>query len=1086
MDSTLIAPALAKLYAESDEHSLIITPSYERASKLAESLGFFTDRKILLLPDGNPFLFRFEAKSREELDDRLRALIALRREEPVAIVASASAVLKKMLPPGIFNSQSAEFHVSRKYVDRDIREKMVEMGYERVPFVEATGEYSARGDILDIYPADTRYPVRLEFFGDELEGVRFFDPDTQKSIKKLDGFTLYPAAEFLPTEEMRARAKRRCENNNELAVEIETMTNRQLLENYIEYFTDTPFYLTDYLPAGAAVILDDPMRLIESVTFEANEAERDLGDVTKIFSGNKTIIFTRDGKIPPEYTGTSAVAAGLLTYEYHAKTTPLMGGSLDLLCSELRRYLNEDYEVTIVASSDNRYESLGAFLADNDFTDRVTLTRGSLAAGIELTSEKKVWLFDGDIFRTSKTKRRLKSMDDRRPIRAFTELEPGDYVVHEIHGIARFDGIEQKIVQDVRRDYLKLSYAGGDIIYVPVDMMRNVQKYIGGGEEGPKLNRLAGSEWKRVKARAKAAIANMASELVELAAARKQSPGYAFSPDTVWQREFEDRFPYEETGDQLRAIASVKADMERPEAMERLLCGDVGYGKTEVALRAVFKCVCDGKQAAVLVPTTILAGQHFKTFTQRFEDFPFRVEMLSRFRNVAEQKRIVSDLARGAVDVVIGTHRILSSDVKFRDLGFLVVDEEQRFGVRDKEKIKKLKNNIDVLSMTATPIPRTLHMSLMGIRDMDVIEEPPENRYPVQTYVAEESDEIIRETILRELGRGGQVYAVTSRINHIDRIVSDITRLAPSAGIAIGHGRMNERELEDVMIDFVDGKYDVLISTSIIESGIDIPNVNTILIFDADRFGLSQLYQLRGRVGRTNRVAFAYLLHTKGKMLSEAAEKRLRTIRDFTEFGAGFKIAIRDLEIRGAGDMLGSSQHGHMAAVGYEMYLRLVEDAVSAAGGVAPEPEPAEVHITIDAPAYIPAYYIEDESAKLQVYRNISLAQSAEDESGIINELDDRFGAVPESVKNLIAVARIRYCAERLGIVRVTENGSDMLFTFADADGITQEMEEVITDGGDGSARISRGRQAVIKLFAPTGRERLRRSLDLLCDIINK
>ncbi|MDR2611174.1 MAG: transcription-repair coupling factor, partial [Clostridiales Family XIII bacterium] len=622
---------------------------------------------------------------------------------------------------------------------------------------------------------------------------------------------------------------------------------------------------------------------------------------------------------------------------------------------------------------------------------------------------------------------------------------------------ARFEGIEQKMVQGVRRDYLKLLYAEGDTMYVPVDMMKNVQKYIGGGEEHPKLNRLSSPEWKKTKARAKAAIAEMASELVELAAFRKSAPGFAFAPDTPWQREFEDKFPYEETGDQLKAIESVKRDMEKPEAMDRLLCGDVGYGKTEIALRAVFKCVDNGKQAAILVPTTILAGQHFKTFTDRFDGFPFNVEVLSRFRSAAEQKRTVSAIERGTADIIIGTHRLLSKDVKFHDLGLLIIDEEQRFGVRDKEKIKRIKQNIDVLSMTATPIPRTLHMSLMGIRDMDVIEEPPEDRYPVQTYVSEESDEVVRETIVRELGRGGQVYAVTPRIDMIDRVAADIMRLAPDARVAVGHGRMRERELEDVMIDFVAGEYDVLISTTIIESGIDIPNVNTILIFDADRFGLSQLYQLRGRVGRTNRVAFAYLLHRKGKALTEVSEKRLRTIRDFTEFGAGFKIAVRDLEIRGAGNLLGAQQHGHMAAIGYDLYARLVEDAIAAVGGAAPEPEKPEVFIDVDIPAYIPDYYIEDESAKLQAYRNISLARSAEDERDIIGELADRFGPVPESVKNLIAVARVRSAAEQLGVTRVTEYGGDLL--------------------------LMRGRETVAKVFAPTGRERLNKSLESMAQM---
>jgi transcription-repair coupling factor (superfamily II helicase) len=1116
----------AELLEQAGTHTLIITPSFERASKLAESLSFFTEKRVLLLPDAEPFLLSYEAKSRGELDDRLRALAALRRDEPVVIVCSASAALKKMLPPDCFYRHVREFQVSSIYNDSAVREELSAGGYERTPFAEASGEYSVRGDIIDIYPADTVSPVRLEFFGDELDSLRFFDPDTQKSIRKLDSFTLYPAADFLPDERMCARASEMllaeyeaaagrlagtaAENAREKGAELaglaENLDNRQLLENYIAYFTDSTAVIADYFPSGSVVFIDDPSRIVDVMRLREEEAARDFesllesgaaapldfgvfrsdDDRARVFASESAVFFTPEGRLPAEAGGVSAASDGLATCEYTAKPTPLMGGSLELLRSELNRYIKEGFEITIVCSSDDRYESLQSFLTDNEFTGRVSIAKGRLASGIELTSEKRVWLFDGDIFKTAKSRKRLRSMDDRKPLRAFTELETGDYVVHEIHGIARYEGIEQKTIQGVRRDYLKLAYAAGDLIYVPVDMMKNVHKYIGGGDEAPKLHKLKGSEWKNAKARAKAGIVEMAAELVELAAQRQARPGYAFSPDTVWQGEFEDLFPYEETGDQLRAIESVKRDMEKPEAMERLLCGDVGYGKTEVALRAVFKCVCDGKQAAILVPTTILANQHFKTFSARFENFPFKVEMLSRFRTAAEQKKIVAELERGTVDVIIGTHRLLSKDVKFRDIGLLIIDEEQRFGVRNKEKIKQLKQNIDVLSMTATPIPRTLHMSLMGIRDMDVIEEPPEDRYPVRTYMMEESDEIVRETILRELDRGGQIYAVTSRIERIDRIAADIARLVPSVSIAAGHGRMNESELEDVMADFVEGKYDVLVSTTIIESGIDIPNVNTILIFDADRFGLSQLYQLRGRVGRTNRVAFAYLLHTKGKVLTEIAEKRMRTIRDFAEFGAGFKIAIRDLEIRGAGNLLGSQQHGHMAAIGYEMYLQLVEEAIAAVAGNAVEKSETETFISIDEPAYIPDYYIEDEPAKLQAYRTISLARSADDEESIVSELADRFGPVPESVKNLLLVARLRFLAERLGITRITQNGGDMLFSFDAAQAASIDRAEAVIGGrDDGSLRFNRGNPAIIRLFAPAGNARLRRSIALLCDILN-
>jgi transcription-repair coupling factor (superfamily II helicase) len=589
---------------------------------------------------------------------------------------------------------------------------------------------------------------------------------------------------------------------------------------------------------------------------------------------------------------------------------------MDFLEAELRRYVGLDFAVTIVCSTEERLANLRDFL-DRTELSRISLARGNLSCGVEFPDEKTVYLWDGDIFRAPKSRRPAGGTSrggdkNAAPIRAFTDIKKGDYVVHENHGIGKFLGIEQLEIQSVRKDYLKIKYAGDDALYIPVEQMSLVQKYIGGGEEEPKISKLSSGEWKKAKAKAKKDIANMARDLLALSADRKAVSGYAFSEDTVWQREFEERFPYEETQDQLRSIASIKRDMEKPVPMDRLLCGDVGYGKTEVAARAVFKCVADGKQAAVLVPTTILANQHYTTFKQRFADFPFETEMLSRFRTAAQQAEIAERVKKGSVDIIIGTHRLLSKDIVFKDLGLLVVDEEQRFGVRHKERIKALKKNVDVLTLSATPIPRTLHMSLLGVRDMDLIEEPPEDRYPVQTYVVEQTNEIIRETIRRELDRGGQVYVVFNRIKGIRRVAAEIKALVPEAEIAVGHGQMNERELENVMMDFIERRYGVLVSTAIIESGIDIPNVNTILVMDADRFGLSQLYQLRGRVGRSNRMAYAYLLYRRDKVLSEAAEKRLRAIREFTEFGAGFRIAMRDLEIRGAGNLLGMEQHGHM------------------------------------------------------------------------------------------------------------------------------------------------------------------------------
>ncbi|MDR0595916.1 MAG: transcription-repair coupling factor, partial [Clostridiales Family XIII bacterium] len=669
----------------------------------------------------------------------------------------------------------------------------------------------------------------------------------------------------------------------------------------------------------------------------------------------------------------------------------------------------------------------------------VAFVRGELASGIEITTARRVWLWDGEIFKAGRAaKRRRSYKGDGAAIGSFSDIAPGDFVVHEAHGIGKYEGLDRLEIQGASKEYLKIRYSGGDHLYVPVEQMSLIQKYIGGGEARPRVNKLSGSEWKRAKARVRADIAHMAAGLAALAAERRMAKGHAFTPDTEWQREFEDRFPYDETDDQLKAIESIKADMEKPSPMERLLCGDVGYGKTEVALRAVFKCAADGKQAAVLVPTTLLASQHYATFKERFEDFPFTVEMLSRFRSAGEQKKIARGIAGGGIDIVIGTHRMLSSDIAFKDLGLLVIDEEHRFGVAHKEKIKTLRKNVDVLSLTATPIPRTLHMSLLGVRDMDLIEEPPEDRYPVQTYVMAESPDIIRETVRREIDRNGQVFAVVSRIASIDRVVREITRLVPGARVAVGHGQMDEAALDSTMSDFIAGSCDVLVSTTIIESGIDIPNANTVLVFDADRFGLSQLYQIRGRVGRANRMAFAYLLHKAGKQLSEVAEKRLRTIREFTEFGAGFRIAMRDLEIRGAGNLLGPEQHGHMAAVGYELYCRMVDEAVRAiengepregdAGDSENAPaQAAEPKLDIGVDAFIPESYIEDEADRLEIYHRIARVSSADEAVWMSDELGDRYGHVPRAVLALIRVSLARALAAAAGVERVRAGSMEEL-----------------------------------------------------------
>ncbi|MBR4142662.1 MAG: transcription-repair coupling factor, partial [Firmicutes bacterium] len=658
-----------------------------------------------------------------------------------------------------------------------------------------------------------------------------------------------------------------------------------------------------------------------------------------------------------------------------------------------------------------------------------------------------LYLSEADIFVHTKSQSRRKKSKGRE-IKAFTDIKKGDYVVHEAHGVGRFVGIEKLTVDGSQRDYLKIRYAGEDVLYVPVDQMESIQKYVGSESVAPKINRLSGGDWQKTKARAKAAIRDMAEDFLRLSAQRQMTPGYAFGPDSAWQKEFEDAFPFEETADQLRAAEEIKKDMQASSAMDRLLCGDVGYGKTEVAARAIFKCLEEGKQAAVLVPTTILANQHYHTFLERFKDYPFNVEMLSRFRTEKQQEKVLKGLQTGDVDLVVGTHRLLSGDVKFKDLGLLVVDEEQRFGVEHKEAIKKLKTNVDVLTLSATPIPRTLHMSLIGVRDMSVLEEPPEDRYPVQTYVMEQDDLMVADAIRRELGRGGQVYVVYNRVSSIQTVARKIRELVPEANVVVGHGQMGERELEDVMMKFLEGEYNVLVATTIIESGLDIPNVNTMIIMDADRFGLSQLYQLRGRVGRSNRMAYAYLVYKKDKVLSEVAEKRLRAIREFTEFGAGFRVAMRDLELRGAGNILGVEQSGHMLSVGYELYCKLVEETVrELQGGAAEEAQPeADTSVELGIPAFLPESYVADELTRLSMYKRIAAITSEEDKFEVTDELLDRFGDLPKPAENLLDIAFIRYMASKCGVSKVALQHRKLVLLFEEKNCLGPELFAALMD----------------------------------------
>ena len=1094
-----IAPFIAESRQGKDGQCLIVVPTLNRARRLQIDLSFFNaDEPIYILPPDEDSAIAYEAKSNDALLERMRVLRALTSGERCTVIAPVTGAVKKLPPKETFTENVIELQMGQDVDLTQLREQLALLGYERATMIEARGEYSMRGGIIDIFTPEGEDPCRIELFDTEIDSIRTFDIETQRSVENLQQLTIYQCAQIIRDPEVFDRASGRIERAYNRAIKklhagehseeaknragalekrrdqlleyINGMINLQYLEQFLGYFYDETAYIWDYME-DPQIVIDDPARILETMEAVVKERNYDITDILDSGRGIKEDFaafsdqddFFRIYKLVPErdlectiFTpfvmtirgGKERADDPPLTElkQVATRQMPAYDGHMDQLKADIEGYIARGFDVRIVCSTDDRRKNMLEFVQHEDFNDRVLPGRASaghvrvesgiLSGGMELTDSKLCYIWEGDVFGGSrKSKRRLRTARSGSPIKSFADVQKGDYVVHESHGIGKFAGLEQLVVQGIKQDFLRVEYAGTDMLYIPVDQLDSLQKYIGGDGVSPRLNRLSGSEWKTTKAKAQAAVSDLAGELIRVANIRRNSAGYAFAEDTVWQKEFEDSFPYTETDDQLRCISEIKEDMEKPYPMDRLLCGDVGFGKTEVAARAMFKCVIEGKQAAVLVPTTILANQHYYTLKERFEKFPMRVEMLSRFRSAAQQKKIAKDISKGDVDLVIGTHRLLSSDVKFADLGLLVIDEEQRFGVRHKEKIKQLRENVDVLTLSATPIPRTLHMSLSGMKDMSTIEEPPEGRYPVQTYVMEEDTFLIREAIEKELARGGQVYILSNRVESIGRVASSIQELVPNASIAVGHGQMKETDLENVIMDFAAGEYDILVSTTIIESGTDIPNVNTMIILDADRFGLAQLYQLRGRVGRAGRIAYTYLMYRKDKVLSEIAEKRLKAIRDFTEFGSGFKIAMRDLELRGAGNLLGREQSGHMLEIGYELYCKLLDDAMQEAmeGPDAParakaaEAEQAAVNLPVQA--IIPGRYIDDEVLKLQMYKKIAMIQTDEDASDLLDEFIDRFGDPPLQTRNLLRIAVIRAKARHLGVTEISQSGYKLKFS---------------------------------------------------------
>lgn len=1001
-------------------YKLVVFSNEEKAKKAYEEYLLFGE-ETYLYPARDLLFYYADIKGKTLTNRRmevLRAIAEKKKEEPVTVITTMDAFLDGIISPD--EIQKNRIHITGEdTVDlTKLEQDLTALGYERESQIEAPGQFAVRGGIIDVFPLAEEMPVRIELWGDEIDPIRMFDAKSQRSIENISEITIYPASE-------------NCFGNNGLV-------------SFLKYFPENETLL----------FYDEPHRLqetAETVEAEYTESLKNRADAGMKEEGEEELRVFQTKDIISEMNRYSGIGLTTLeskcglfkvrsVYTVQAKGVNPYNNSFELLTRDLKRLKRNGYRVVLLSGSRTRAKRLAEDLRDYDLSSfysedmqrevkpgEIMAAYGYASEGYEYPMLKFVVISESDIFGRKKKKKKRKKYEGQR-IQDFAELKPGDYVVHENHGIGVYKGIEKIEVEKIVKDYMKIVYAEGGVLYIPVAQMDLIQKYAGADAKKPRLNKLGTIQWGKTKSQVKKAVQIVAKDLVELYAVRQQSEGFVYGPDTVWQKEFEEMFPFEETDDQLQAIEDTKHDMESKKIMDRLICGDVGYGKTEIAIRAAFKAVQEGKQVVCLVPTTILAQQHYNTFVQRLKEFPVRIDLLCRFRSAAEQKKTIEDTKKGFVDILVGTHRVLSKDVVFKDLGLLIIDEEQRFGVTHKEKIKKLKENIDVLTLTATPIPRTLHMSLIGIRDMSVLEEAPNERMPIQTYVMEYNDEMVREAITRELARDGQVYYVYNRVNDIADVAGRIQSLVPDANVAFAHGQMKERELEDIMYDFINGDIDVLVSTTIIETGLDIPNANTMIIQDADRFGLSQLYQLRGRVGRSNRMAYAFLLYQRDKLLKEVAEKRLSAIREFTDLGSGIKIAMRDLEIRGAGNLLGEAQSGHMEAVGYDLYCKMLNEAVRQLKG-GPEAETFTTLIDLNVDAYIPEYYIKNEYQKLDIYKRIAAIESEEELEDMTEELIDRFGDIPKKVQQLLVIASLKSLAHSVYVTAIEQKGEEIRFT---------------------------------------------------------
>lgn len=1044
---------LAGIFNETKRPMVLVTYNEIQARKLYQDLKKLI-KQTYFFPKKEITSYDYVAQSKEieykRIDVLNKMYLAKQQKEPIIIVTTIEAVMQKMVAKNNLYQNVIDFEVGKTYLLDEIKEKLVGLGYERSDLIENKGQFSIRGGIVDVGLSE-KIGVRIEFWGDEVDSIRFFQISSQRSTEMLKEITIFPAHELI-VQDLSEAVKNIQEKYPEEIEDIELIKNGDYISKINKYFNefyDNQASFLDYMSDEYLLLLDekskinqrktniieDNNKLIASLVEKEKFVPEAIENISKFeynFEEKQIIYLEQNDSIK-----------NIQKYYFETREINFYNLQLDLLLADIVTYQKNKKKVVLLAGNEISAKKLCDILKENQINYKyeqeaenvkpgeIIVTIGGFSSGFENYDLNLIVVsLQNNFEEPVKRKKKLSSTFKDSEKIVFADLKPGDIVVHQTHGIGQFIGVNTITADGVTKDYIKIKYRNNDILYVPTNSLDSVRKYIGGGDNSsPRLNKLGGKEWSATTSKVKKNLEAVAKDLIELYAKRQKIKGFSFSPDTPWQKQFEDSFPYTETDDQLRCIQDVKKDMEKPQPMDRLLCGDVGYGKTEVAIRAAFKAVMDQKQVAYLVPTTILANQQYEEFKTRMQEFAINVELLNRFKTKKEQDEIIKKLKLGEVDVVVGTHRLLSEDVNFKDLGLLIIDEEHRFGVKDKEKIKKLRTNIDVLTMTATPIPRTLHMSIVGVRDMSVIYEPPHNRKPVQTYVLEYDQEVITEAITKEIEKGGQVFYLFNQVEGIEKKANEISMLVPEAKVGFAHGKMSGRELEEIMESFINHEINVLVCTTILESGIDIPNANTIIVENADRLGLAQLYQIRGRVGRSDKQAYAYVTYKRDKLLSEVADKRLKAIKEFTEFGSGFKIAMRDLEIRGAGSMLGEMQHGHMEQVGYDTYCKLLDEVIKEMQGIEVVEE-QDVQIDLAVSSYIPDNFIENSSQKIEIYQNIALCRTEEELQNVIDEVIDRYGRLPKELENLIDIARIKQLARKANILKIAQRENGIVFYF--------------------------------------------------------